>query len=256
MGKFGGGTGGGGGGAIRPRMPALVKREVRQEEDAADDGESKEDLARLQFRGFDKGKLNKSRKAERKEMRKNKKQGKQTHQQKRAQESQALHKLQEENARLKAQLQQSQTGGSAGSGGKRKADEDESSAAKKRPKNDTGARGATSKKDAGRLDKAASKGQAAKGTVKKGKAQGGEESNFMRMVREQGLSAGGDDKSELRRLIEEDEKEIERLTKKLGSNFRQGMKDDGWLDFFDSLDHLDEDSGVEDEEGGGCVSCR
>lgn len=55
----------------------MVKREVassREEEEAG------EDTQRLQFRGFDKSKLNASRKQQRKEARMNKKKGKADHQ--------------------------------------------------------------------------------------------------------------------------------------------------------------------------------
>jgi len=63
--------------APRPRVPALVKREVA---DSRDGEGAEEDTARLQYRGFDKSKLNASRKQQRKEARVNKKEGKAEHQ--------------------------------------------------------------------------------------------------------------------------------------------------------------------------------
>ena len=63
--------------APRPRVPALVKREVA---DSRDGEGAEEDTARLQYRGFDKSKLNASRKQQRKEARQDKKKGKAEHQ--------------------------------------------------------------------------------------------------------------------------------------------------------------------------------
>jgi hypothetical protein len=63
--------------APRPRVPALVKREVA---DSREEEEEGEDTQRLQYRGFDKSKLNASRKQQRKEARMNKKKGKADHQ--------------------------------------------------------------------------------------------------------------------------------------------------------------------------------
>eukprot|EP00960_Hanusia_phi_P034150 750875-Hanusia_phi.AAC.1 len=84
--------------ANRPRMPALVKREMKNEDDEG------EDTTRLNFKGFDKAKLQSSRKAARKEKRMAKKQHKQLHQQAHATEIQKLRKLKEENERLRKQL--------------------------------------------------------------------------------------------------------------------------------------------------------
>ena len=77
----GGVRGGGSGGApagVRPRVPAMVKREVAESREADEDGA--EDTTRLQYRGFDKSKLNASRKQQRKEARVSKKQHKAEHQ--------------------------------------------------------------------------------------------------------------------------------------------------------------------------------
>ena len=84
--------------ANRPRMPALVKREMNNEE--GDD----EDTSRMNYKGFDKAKLQSSRKAARKEKRMAKKQNKQQHQQTHAAEVQKLRRLKEENERLRKQL--------------------------------------------------------------------------------------------------------------------------------------------------------
>ncbi len=62
--------------AIRPRMPALVKREVKEGGDEDDE----EDTSRMQYRGFDKSKLNASRKQQRMEARMGKKQKRAEHQ--------------------------------------------------------------------------------------------------------------------------------------------------------------------------------
>ena len=75
------GKGGGGGGApagVRPRVPAVVKREVAESRE--EDEDAAEDTTRMQYRGFDKSKLNASRKQQRKEARMGKKQHKAAHQ--------------------------------------------------------------------------------------------------------------------------------------------------------------------------------
>lgn len=59
-------------------MPAMVKREVADSREADEDGA--EDTTRLQYRGFDKSKLNATRKHKRKEARVSKKQHKAEHQ--------------------------------------------------------------------------------------------------------------------------------------------------------------------------------
>lgn len=65
-------------GGIRPRVPAMVKREVAdsREEEAG----TGEDTKRMQYRGFDKSKLNASRKQQRKEARQGKKKNRAEHQ--------------------------------------------------------------------------------------------------------------------------------------------------------------------------------
>jgi len=63
---------------IRPRVPALVKREVSDSREEA--AEAMEDMKRMEYRGFDKSKLNSSRKQLRKEARAGKKKNKAEHQ--------------------------------------------------------------------------------------------------------------------------------------------------------------------------------
>ena len=76
----------------------------------------------------------------------------------------------------------------------------------------------------------------------KGKGSSKEESNFMKLIREQGLdkvgaaSGGGKGKSAHELALEEDLREIEELKAKLGGAWRDELADDGWLDLFDSLD--------------------
>ena len=90
----------------------------------------------------------------------------------------------------------------------------------------------------------------------KGQAQVQKQSNFMKLIREQGLDtvsqpSGGDgqvtqSKTAVQLALEEDLREIEELKGKLGGNWRAELEEDGWLDLFDSMDNLGEDSGEED----------
>jgi nucleolar MIF4G domain-containing protein 1 len=95
--------------AYKPRMPAMVKREV------AENGEEalEEDAKRMEYRGFDKSKLNASRKQQRKEARMMKKKGRAEKQKERSMENERLKKLKAENLRLRRILdaQQSQPAG-------------------------------------------------------------------------------------------------------------------------------------------------
>eukprot|EP00960_Hanusia_phi_P063443 765489-Hanusia_phi.AAC.7 len=79
----------------------------------------------------------------------------------------------------------------------------------------------------------------------KSKAPSSSNANFMKMIEEQGLLDGGKGMED---ALERDKKEVEELMQKLGPSWKSELQEDGLADFFDSLDHLDENSGAEDEE--------
>jgi hypothetical protein len=239
-----GGSRGGGSGApsgVRPRVPAMVKREVADSREADEDGA--EDTTRLQYRGFDKSKLNASRKQQRKEARVSKKQHKAEHQRERSAANDKLRKLEEENQRLKRMLEQ-QPGHPGGLDKKRKAAAEPERPAKKPEAAEPPAKKAKDK-DPGR---------------KAPKGIGKDDSNFMKMIREQGLDkdapasqgkgkGGSSSKSQMQTALEQDLREIEDLKAKLGGNWRDELAQDGWLDLFDSMDNLGQNSGEEDHLG-------
>ena len=100
---------------IRPRVPALVKREVAESRD-------EEDTKRMAYRGFDKSKLNASRKQKRKEAREMKKLSKAQRQQDRSMANEKMKKLQQENLQLQRLLgaQMEDAASPAGSASRRK----------------------------------------------------------------------------------------------------------------------------------------
>ena len=100
---------------IRPRVPALVKREVAESRD-------EEDTKRMAYRGFDKSKLNASRKQKRKEARDMKKLSKAQRQQDRSMAHEKMKKLQQENLQLQRLLgaQMEDAASPAGSASRRK----------------------------------------------------------------------------------------------------------------------------------------
>jgi len=140
-----------------------------------------------------------------------------------------VRKLEEENLRLKRMLEQQggkNAGGAQESGKKRKATSEEPEQHSKQAKGDQQP-GKKSKKDPG------------------GKSKGKldqDESNFMKMIRDQGLDTPsttkgvGSNKSTTQAALEQDLREIEELKAKLGGNWRGELAEDGWLDLFDSLD--------------------
>jgi hypothetical protein len=156
-----------------------------------------------------------------------------------------MKKLEEENLRLKRMLQAQQSGGpqdASASGGvakKRKAAAEPDHTAKK-PKGSEPASKPAGKKDA-------------TGKTKGKERDNGKESNFMKLIREQGLdkssSGGQGGKTKMQMALEEDLREIEELKAKLGGNWRGELAEDGWLDLFDAMDNLGEDSGDEDPLG-------
>ena len=147
-----------------------------------------------------------------------------------------LKKLEEENQRLKRMLEQ-KAGPPGGAEKKRKADAEPERPAKKPKAAEAPAKKAKNKDVGSKAPKGART----------------DDSNFMKMIREQGLdkaasaakskgkggsggSGGGGSKSELQAALEEDLREIEELKSKLGGKWRDELAQDGWLDLFDSMD--------------------
>jgi hypothetical protein len=141
-----------------------------------------------------------------------------------------LRKLEEENQRLKRMLEQ-QPGHPGGLDKKRKAAAEPERPAKKPEAAEPPAKKAKDN-DPGR---------------KAPKGIGKDDSNFMKMIREQGLDkdapasqgkgkGGSSSKSQMQTALEQDLREIEELKAKLGGNWRDELAQDGWLDLFDSMD--------------------
>ena len=158
-----------------------------------------------------------------------------------------LKKLEEENMRLKLLVEQQQG----------KSPRQQEAGTKRR--SGSGAEGEAKRRKAAEQPeptKKLTKKSVSDESGSKSKGHAKEESNFMKMIREQGLASAGSasgkgdkgSKAPLQAALEEDLREIEELKQKLGSNWRGELAEDGWLDLFDSFDNLGEDSGNEDDE--------
>ena len=140
--------------------------------------------------------------------------------------------LKEENEKLRRLLEESKN-----SSKKRKRDDEAPQMESAEPKTKQESKGAT-KKGAQASESKGGKSSAIK-------AASGSNANFMKMIEEQGLlegNKGGQD------ALERDKKEVEELMEKLGPSWKAELQEDGLADFFESLEHLDEDSGLEDEQ--------
>lgn len=143
-----------------------------------------------------------------------------------------LKKLEEENQRLKWMLGKGkQAGHQGGLDMKRKAAAEPERPAKKPEAVEPPAKKAKNRDSGSKTHK---------GNVKC-------DSNFMKMIREQGLDkdppvsqgkgkGGSGSKSQWPASLEQDLREIEELKAKLGGNWRDELAQDGWLDLFDSMD--------------------
>ncbi|EKX52576.1 hypothetical protein GUITHDRAFT_133639 [Guillardia theta CCMP2712] len=140
--------------------------------------------------------------------------------------------LKEENEKLRRLLEESKN-----SSKKRKRDDEAPQMEIAEPK--------TKQKSKVAIKKGAQASESKGGKSSTIKAASGSNANFMKMIEEQGLLEGNKGSQD---ALERDKKEVEELMEKLGPSWKAELQEDGLADFFESLDHLDEDSGLEDEQ--------